>query len=156
MASLWHSLLFSKREWIKRIIERTQRSFTGHGGKKHIQDLFLILFTELSMYSLNLERPLRVILNNQRTLISPIFQAQMYSIFKFISLIDKEKMGYSPFQMSLFHFFSYNDLFSIHRSTENFCLSPPYYQLLDKRDLFPWEWKRAMHTKEALKHQGIL
>ena len=49
-----------------------------------------------------------------------------------------------------------NDLFSIHRSREKFCLSPPYYQLLDKRDLFPWEWKRAMHTKEALENRAFI
>lgn len=38
---------------------------------------------------------------------------------------------------------------------KSFCLSPPYYQLLDKRDLFPWGWKRAMHTKEALERRVL-
>lgn len=69
------------RKWIKRISERTQSSFIRHGGgvEKQVQDSTLILLTELSMLSSNLEMPLWIALNNHRTLISPIFQAWMYS-----------------------------------------------------------------------------
>lgn len=47
--------------------------------EKKVQGSFFISFIELSILSPNLERLLWITLENHRTLISPIFQAQMYA-----------------------------------------------------------------------------
>jgi hypothetical protein len=104
--------------------------------KKQGQDSFLLLLIEV--HSLSLERPLWVTLNH-RAPTSPKLQTWMYA--NLFDLETRKKCVTHPSRCP----FSISSLtmnyFSIHRSREKFCLSQPYYQLLDKRDYFPGDGK---------------